>query len=87
MLEAGQIGMIYNQSKLKLMSSSSHIRRIKISVEPRNFRQTLDVYLLLYFFSCKLPELILSQKRLKWLLFKKIDSLVITLNEDDQLKK
>ena len=68
------------------MSSSSHIRRVEISVKPRNFRRTLDVYQL-FFFSCKLPELILSQKRLKWLLFKKIDSLVITLNEDDQLKK
>ena len=40
-----------------------------------------------FFFSCKLPELVFSQKRLKWLLFRKIDSLVITLNEDDQLKK
>ena len=29
----------------------------------------------------------LKSKRLKWLLFKKIYSLVITLNEDDQLKK
>ena len=34
---------------LSLMSSSSHIRRVEISVEPRNFRQTLDVYLLPFF--------------------------------------
>ena len=30
------------------MSSSSHIRRVKISGEPRSFRQTLDVYLLFF---------------------------------------
>ena len=62
------------------MRSSCHNRSVEISVEPRNFRRTLDVYLLL-FFSCKLPDFILS------LLFKKKYSLVITLNEDDQLKK
>ena len=28
------------------MSSSSHIRRVEISGEPRSFRQTFDVYLL-----------------------------------------
>ena len=32
-----------------LMRGSSHIRSVEISVEPRNFRQTLDVYLLLFF--------------------------------------
>ena len=40
-----------SSKNIGLMSSSSHIRRIELSVEPRNFRQTLDVYLLLYFFS------------------------------------
>ena len=33
------------------MCGSSHIRSVEISVEPRNFRRTLDVYLLLFFFS------------------------------------
>jgi hypothetical protein len=28
------------------MSSSSHIRRVEISGEPRSFRQTFDVYFL-----------------------------------------
>ena len=28
----------------EFMSSSSHIRRVEISVKPRNFRQNLDVY-------------------------------------------
>ena len=37
-----------------LMSSSSHIRHVEISGEPRNFRQTLDVYLL--FFSADHPH-------------------------------
>ena len=32
--------------ELYLMSSSSHIRRVEISGEPRSFRQTFDVYLL-----------------------------------------
>ncbi len=32
-----------------LMSSSSHIRRVEISGEPRNFHQTLNVYLLSFF--------------------------------------
>ena len=29
-----------------ILSSSSHIRRVEISGEPRSFRQTFDVYLL-----------------------------------------
>ena len=33
----------------QLLSSSSHIRRVEISVKPRNFRQNLDVYQLLFF--------------------------------------
>ena len=39
----------------KLMSSSSHIRRVEISSKPRNFRQSLDVNLL-FFFSADHPH-------------------------------
>jgi hypothetical protein len=37
-----------NNIILGLMSSSSHIRRVEISVKPRNFRGTLDVYQLFF---------------------------------------
>ena len=40
---------------IRFMSSSSHIRRVEISGKPRNFRQTLDVYLL-FFFSADHPH-------------------------------
>ena len=36
------------------MRGSSHIRSVEISVEPQNFRRTLDVYLL--FFSADHPH-------------------------------
>jgi hypothetical protein len=40
---------IFEFSNWGLMSSSSHIRRVKISGKSRSFRQTLDVYLLFFF--------------------------------------
>ena len=67
------------------MCRSCHNRSVEISVEPRNLRRTLDVYLLL--FSDVNYQPYFKSKRLKWHLFKKNILLVITLNEDDQLKK
>ena len=49
---------------LSLLRWSSHIPSVLISVKYRNFRGTLDVYLLFFFLGnqyCKLPDLFLSQ--------------------------
>ena len=50
-----------SNSGLFFMCRSCHNRSVEISVEPRNLRRTLDVYLLL-FFSCKLPALFLVKE-------------------------
>ena len=57
LVKTGKNTEIYKQFDVKfwLMSSSSHIRSVEISGEPRNFRQTLDVYLL-FFFSADHPH-------------------------------
>ena len=41
--------LLFSFEFLLLMRSSCHNRNVEISVEPRNFRRTLDFYLLLFF--------------------------------------